>query len=423
MCWTTKPLHVVTFEDEGYETEEDVRVLAASTGNINHPGGKLTKHRHRTALISALKRMVTGSSTSTSSDGVDPTSSAGGDSVADDTKGGSTGMGFSPSSSPHDNRRAATIIGSPTVGAVHGDSTRSAARMEDLQCSSRTESTRSTGMEDLQYMLGADLHLAAGGAGGAGRYIETATNSGNNHTGTTTASSSTSSTSTVASLPPSTIPERSPGNSTRSSGGCGAGAGGGDSVAGERRNMNPASEWAGLGSVPEGIDLAEMRLGEEGPKEEKVRPTAERSENGNVAAAAAAAAPPMSPLEMIEVVPEERARRSSQATAGSTWVQPAKKKVGKPRRGSRAAVGTGVPGGGGGQTLEEVKRSLLMTKMYLDKKGVGASSTDDGKAQHHTALSEEGFYEAAAVARSAVWVPYSPGSNSVYIQRFLSHCT
>lgn len=32
MCWTTKPLHVVTFEDEGYETEEDVRVLAASTG-------------------------------------------------------------------------------------------------------------------------------------------------------------------------------------------------------------------------------------------------------------------------------------------------------------------------------------------------------------------------------------------------------
>eukprot|EP00729_Bicosta_minor_P006731 gene6731-23833_t len=349
MCWTTKPLHVVTFEDEGYETEEDVRVLAASTGNINHPGGKLTKHRHRTALISALKRMVTGSSTSTSS-------------------GGSTGMGFSPSSSPHDNRT---------------ESTRSTG-MEDLQCSSRTESTRSTGMEDLQYMLGADLHLAAGGAGGAGSalggrtkgYIETATNSGNNHTGTTTASSSTSSTSTVASLPPSA------------------------SIANSPRSSMAASFTNNAKHL-----------------------TAERSENGNVAAAAAAAAPPMSPLEMIEVVPEERARRSSQATAGSTWVQPAKKKVGKPRRGSRAAVGTGVPGGGGGQTLEEVKRSLLMTKMYLDKKGVGASSTDDGKAQHHTALSEEGFYEAAAVARSAVWVPYSPGSNSVYIQRFLSHCT
>lgn len=41
--------------------------MAPFKGNINHPGGKLTKHRHRTALISALKRMVTGSSSSTSS--------------------------------------------------------------------------------------------------------------------------------------------------------------------------------------------------------------------------------------------------------------------------------------------------------------------------------------------------------------------
>ena len=115
-----------------------------------------------------------------------------------------------------------------------------------------------------------------------------------------------------------------------------------------------------------------------------------RRESEEIAVAAAAASLPptsvykvaTSPAQPIDVTSVERARRSSRATEGSTWVQPAKKKVGKPRRGSRAEVG----GGGGGvgvdggvrrgskaETLEEVKEKLRLTQKMFDMKGIGAS--------------------------------------------------